>query len=456
MFRTQTAPLFHGLSPLIAALTLGVVMQPGTAEAETHAAWVQLVGPGRDASIRVITDDTRCPTLKADGANLPMQVRAAPRPLFKPGTEAPPASFLILTCEVMAPSGTSSIVLDGQRLPLAPADIRRIVVFGDTGCRINKKKKKMQNCDEDWPYQKIARHAAEARPDLVIHVGDYLYRESCNAETTDCSKTPTGYGWEQWRDDFFRPSAPLFAAAPWIVVRGNHEICTRAGEGWFRFLDHARPADTCTPMSSFFTVALGGLGFVIMDSGQIAKENAGDNDDDDDDDDDNGDSAVSVNPDDTVSALRDNYAEISSRIPSPAWLLTHAPFNAVKLDKKTGSDEIVNTIQQQAIGDLLSKDIEMIVSGHVHVFEALSFADARPPRPSQLVVGTGGVKLATKPDKPEDIGGIPVSDALIVKDFAYIVWDRDGTTWRGELFNADGLQIAQCKLAEPALTCKKR
>ena len=431
-------------------------MQPGTAEAETHAAWVQLVGPGRDASIRVITDDTRCPTLKADGANLPMQVRAAPRPLFKPGTEAPPASFLILTCEVMAPSGTSSIVLHGQRLPLAPADIRRIVVFGDTGCRINKKKKKMQNCDEDWPYQKIARHAAEARPDLVIHVGDYLYRESCNAETTDCSKTPTGYGWEQWRDDFFRPSAPLFAAAPWIVVRGNHEICTRAGEGWFRFLDHARPADTCTPMSSFFTVALGGLGFVIMDSGQIAKENAGDNDDDDDNDDDNDDSAVSVNPDDTVSALRDNYAEISSRIPSPAWLLTHAPFNAVKLDKKTGSDEIVNTIQQQAIGDLLSKDIEMVVSGHVHVFEALSFADARPPRPSQLVVGTGGVKLAKKPDKPEDIGGIPVSDALIVKDFAYIVWDRDGTTWRGELFNADGLQIAQCKLAEHALTCKKR
>ena len=196
-------------------------MQPGTAEAETHAAWVQLVGPGRDASIRVITDDTRCPTLKADGANLPMQVRAAPRPLFKPGTEAPPASFLILTCEVMAPSGTSSIVLDGQRLPLAPADIRRIVVFGDTGCRINKKKKKMQNCDEDWPYQKIARHAAEARPDLVIHVGDYLYRESCNAETTDCSKTPTGYGWEQWRDDFFRPSAPLFAAAPWIMVRAT-------------------------------------------------------------------------------------------------------------------------------------------------------------------------------------------------------------------------------------------
>ena len=26
-------------------------------------------------------------------------------------------------------------------------------------------------------------------------------------------------------------------AAPWIVVRGNHESCSRAGQGWWRFLD---------------------------------------------------------------------------------------------------------------------------------------------------------------------------------------------------------------------------
>src|SRR5215813_10202417 len=234
MSRTPTAPQFHRLSLVIAALILGLVMGPKTATAETLAAWVQLVGPGPDASIRVITDDARCPALKADGVDLPMQVRAAPGPFFNPGTDVPAASFLVLTCEVTAPPGKSSILLDGKSLPLPAADIRRIVVLGDTGCRINKKKKRPQDCVNDWPYEKIARHAAAAHPDLVIHVGDYLYRESCNADTTDCSNTPTGYGWEEWRDDFFKPSAPLFAAAPWIVVRGNHEICTRAGEGsWF-------------------------------------------------------------------------------------------------------------------------------------------------------------------------------------------------------------------------------
>jgi predicted phosphodiesterase len=440
---------------IIGAVTLWLVIGPNTAAAETLAAWVQLVGPGRDASIRVITDDTRCPTLNADGADLGMQVRATPGPIFKPGSDAPPASFPVLACEVTVPPGKSSILLDGRSLPLPAGEIRRIIVFGDTGCRINKKKKKPQDCENDWQYQKIAHHAAAAHPDLVIHVGDYLYRESCNADTTDCSRTPTGYGWEEWREDFFNPSAPLFAAAPWIVVRGNHEVCARAGEGWFRFLDHARPTDECTLMNGFFVVALGDLGFVVMDSGQIAKENSGDNADEDEDEDDDDDVADAGNAHDTIAKLRRDYAEISDRVPSPAWLLTHAPFNAVKLDKATGDDQTVNTIQQEAIGDLLSKDIEMIVSGHVHMFEALSFADGNPRRPPQLVVGTGGVKLAKKPKKPEDIGGVPVSDALILKEFAYIVWDREGVNWRGALFDENDVPIARCELQDRDLKCNK-
>src|SRR5262249_56706207 len=126
------------------------------------------------------------------------------------------------------------------------------------------------------------------------------------------------------------------------------------------------------------------------------------------------------NPNATVVNLRRNYAAISGRVPSPAWLLTHVPFNAVKLDKNNGGDQIVNTVQQQAIGDLLPRDIEMIVSGHVHTFEALSFADANPPRPPQLVVGTGGVKLAKKPKKPDDIGGAPATKSLFLLAFSPI------------------------------------
>jgi predicted phosphodiesterase len=454
MSRTRIALRSCQASLVLGAFALALVLGPKSAPAETLAAWVQLVGPARDASIRVITDDARCPTLKADGADFEMQVRAArDTALYNPAPDVRLAPFPVLTCEATAPAGKASILLDGRPLPLPAANIRRIVIFGDTGCRI-KENKKPQDCVTKWPYQKIARHAAAAHPDLVIHVGDYLYRESCNAAA--CANTPTGYGWEEWRDDFFAPSAPLFAAGPWIMVRGNHEICSRAGEGWFRFLHNGRPPDACALMNGFFVVGLGNMGFVVMDSGQIAKEKdmekPGDNAADDDDDDDE-DVANSADAAKTIAALRRDYDEISARLPSPAWLLTHVPFNAVKRDKSTGDDRIVDTVQQQALGDQLPREVEMIVSGHVHMFEAFSFADANPPRPPQLVVGTGGVKLTKKPKKPDEIGGAPVSDAFILKEFAYIVWDREGTSWRGAMFDEDGAQIARCRLEGRGLRC---
>src|SRR5262249_62316234 len=87
---SQMAPR-HRFPLVIAGITLALIVESRTAAAETLAAWVQLVGPGRDAIIRVITDEARCPTLKADGVEVPMQVRAAPGPYFKSGADAPPA-----------------------------------------------------------------------------------------------------------------------------------------------------------------------------------------------------------------------------------------------------------------------------------------------------------------------------------------------------------------------------
>jgi hypothetical protein len=84
----------------------------------------------------------------------------------------------------------------------------------------------------------VATAAASLRPDLVIHVGDYHYRETaCPSGNRGCAGSPWGYGWDAWDADLFTPAQALLAAAPWIVVRGNHESCFRAGQGWWRFLD---------------------------------------------------------------------------------------------------------------------------------------------------------------------------------------------------------------------------
>ena len=45
--------------------------------------------------------------------------------------------------------------------------------------------------------------------------------------------------WSAWRDDFFVPASRLMKTAPWLFVRGNHELCSRAGPGWFYLLDPA-------------------------------------------------------------------------------------------------------------------------------------------------------------------------------------------------------------------------
>ncbi|MEP7102579.1 MAG: metallophosphoesterase, partial [Burkholderiales bacterium] len=139
-------------------------------------------------------------------------------------------------------------------------------MIGDSGCRI--KGAELQDCsdtDAAWPFGRVA---AATRPDLVIHVGDYHYRESpCPADRA-CRESPWGYGWDAWQADYFAPAAPLLAAAPWVMVRGNHEECNRAGQGWSRLLAPERysaqrscddPAnDEVADFSPPYAVPLGG------------------------------------------------------------------------------------------------------------------------------------------------------------------------------------------------------
>src|SRR5262245_47696782 len=176
------------------------------------------------------------------------------------------------------------------------------------------------------------------------------------------------------------------------MVRGNHENCSRAADGWFRLFDRAAVDASSSEMSPPYVVDLGNLGFVVMDSAAVAgSDDASALDDDDDDDDDE---AGSGPADDLIDEIRRQYQTIAASIPTQAWLLTHSPFNAVRRDKTTGKSKLDNTVQQQALGDFLSPNIAMVVSGHIHIFEALTFDDTDPKRPSQLVVGTGGDKLA--------------------------------------------------------------
>src|SRR5580693_3599603 len=86
---------------------------------------------------------------------------------------------------------------------------------------------------------------------------------------------PGAYGWDSWNADFFEPAVPLLAAAPWIMVRGNHEDCSRAGEGWFRFMDRAPFEKSCRDFTGIFVARLGDFGVVVVD-GAKAEDPKGD------------------------------------------------------------------------------------------------------------------------------------------------------------------------------------
>jgi hypothetical protein len=89
----------------------------------------------------VITTDPACPPLDVDGAGLVMAIRAVPetmplRSTTSAPTESKPSAFPVLVCERVLPAGAMRASVGGHTLPLLRRDARRIVVIGDTGCRV--------------------------------------------------------------------------------------------------------------------------------------------------------------------------------------------------------------------------------------------------------------------------------------------------------------------------------
>src|SRR5262249_33854368 len=188
----------------------------------------------------------------------------------------PDGNFPVEVCEAKAPASATKLTAGGTPLPLLPSQVNRIVVIGDTGCRLEGKA--IQDCRdaEAWPFAALAPHAATKRPDLVIHVGDYYYRErACPADRAGCAGSPHGDNWSTWKAELFDPAAPLFAAAPWITVRGNHELCSRGGHGWFRLLDPHPDAVECTQTTRPHSLPGDSLNLLIFD-GADGDENKAD------------------------------------------------------------------------------------------------------------------------------------------------------------------------------------
>ena len=415
-------------------LALAALFLPTAGYAQTDPiAWIQFVTGGEE--VRAVVAEA-CPTIEFDGVAKTMAERASSSAAF------------LRVCSLALPPTSKSVRVrfqDGaiQAFPALVSEPRRILILGDTGCRI--KGTFVQACNDPsaWPFAGLARAAADLKPDLVIHLGDYLYRESpCPPGNAGCASSPYGDNWESWNADFFAPAAPLLAAAPWLVIRGNHEECSRAGAGFLRLLgpavfDEAAP---CAEHLAPFAVNAGSQKIVVMDNA----------------------SASDTSVDDKSAALyRQDFDALKglsgSDVGSDVWLAAHRPIWAA-IKGPLGIPIGGNATLIAASGDLSAfAAVSLMLSGHIHTFEAINYTAKVPP---QIVAGHGGDNLDPT---PADLGdaifqgqsGVHVKDGLSVGGFGFLMLTRDSDSgsWTVQLYDSTGEPGRQCEFASRRISC---
>jgi hypothetical protein len=382
--------------------------------------WIELGEDGRVLARVIVNSVTACPAISVDGADQAMSLRT---PV--------PAGFQPL-CEFALPSAAKAASINGQALHLPIPDPSSVVVIGDTGCRI--KGARVQDCNDmsKWPLQSVADSAASVKPDLIIHVGDYLYRETACPEDSQkkCGGTPIGDNWDTWNADFFAPAAKLLAAAPWAFSRGNHEDCERAWRGWFYYLDPRPWTNICWVYTPAYVVRLGAQQLVMLDS------------------------SATIEDDLDPKQVAEFTSELRSIHVEHAWLVDHHPFWGVKPGDKGKGVKPLSVPLEAAWKQASPQGIDMILSGHTHLFAVIPFG---PGRPMQIVSGDGGTELSGP--IPASIDGTVIEGAAVRGsqtriDFGY-TWLRKSAAngWDLSLRSTSGSAIVQCAVQNGHAVC---
>lgn len=428
---------------LWAILGLGWMAGIGQAQ-EGLPQMFRLLALGGTSVVRVLTEEAVCPEVEVNGHVQLTHLRVGAQ---QPPRTDQPATFAVQVCELSDVPLSAVVRWKGQELPRLTHAPKKIVVLGDTGCR-TKWPGFYQSCNDpqQWPLAQVARQAAAEHPDAVIHVGDYAYRES-PCSSAGCAGTPYGYGWDVWQADFFTPMAPLLAAAPWLVVRGNHESCARAGQGWFRFLDPFpyEPTHACAisrehreAPDSPYAVPLGeGLQWLVMDSTAVSEHQP-----------------RPGNP--AVERYVEQFAMVS-RLATQApynWLMMHHPILGYGylplLGFEPANPTLSAALEQQHYPSWTPEGIQLVLQGHVHTFELSSFQGAMP---LGLIAGIGGSMLepdfpAWVPGKAAVAPGVNLAHSVNDQHYGYLVLDElSPGQWQMTEKSPEGQVRRRCQLA---------
>jgi hypothetical protein len=401
-----------------------MVMATASVHAETSqntiAAWVQYTSEGVEARA-VVTG--ACPEITVDGYTYSMAIRATPTPDHND-----------TVCTFKVDEGSKNITLGALKLPVPTHHPKQILIVGDTGCRVSSSHGLFQACNNtsEWPFARLAKSAAAMAPDLIIYTGDYIYREAaCPEGNNGCAGTPYGDNQATWIADWLTPAKPLHQAAPFIFTRGNHETCSRAGLGWFRYLDAGFFDGQCHLNSNPWIADIGNRDVAVMDTANLNDENG--------------------NP------LTDRFAaellDIGYAMNKNSWLMTHRPFWGYGGDDDTGELTVQTDILQQAVADVgLPDQISLLISAHIHLAQLLGFeSNDRPP---QLVIGNGGTQLVSEVEPISEIDGVDIKTQMVLNQFGYAIINNIGNKFsKIVFFDQDGHDLESCRLSKNTISC---
>ena len=421
-------------------------------------------GEGGAAIARVLTHRPACPDIEWQGGpRSAMAVRAAPATVAARGggqPDAKPAVFDILVCEAAWPAGVAGAHVAGQTVAAPRPQVRRIAVIADTGCRLKASDAAFQDCNvsRSWPFAEVAASAAALHPDLVVHIGDIHYRESpCPAGNAGCAGSPWGYGHDAWMADFFVPARPLLAQAPWVFVRGNHETCVRAGQGWFRYAD-ARPwseqrscnqpaLDAQADYSPPYAVPIGpDTQLLVFDSaatpfGRLAA----------------GSPAYVLYRDQmlAVQALAGQRAHNLFLSHHP--LFAFVPGRAGAAPIAAGNAGLQSVFAGLYPQRLFPPGVDLSLHGHIHLFEAIGFATGQPV---SLVLGNSASANEGAPPYPLPPGlqaypGTEIRDYAASSEFGFAMLESvPGGAWELTEYTTDGRPVLRCRIGGGRVPCE--
>ena len=98
---------------------------------------------------------------------------------------------------------------------------------------------------------------------------------------------------------------------------------------------------------------------------------------------------------------------------------------------------------------LIPSAVELMLSGHIHTFEAINYTKDVPP---QIVAGNGGDALYVTPRNlrgTQFLGhsGVTVADGLSVGGFGFLLMTKASDGWTIDLYDPAGQPKGQCRFS---------